>query len=43
MKPVKEEDHALKASYGDKGAGRGRGRGAKMNQGRGKRINKDNI
>jgi hypothetical protein len=29
----------LKASYGDKGAGRG----GKMNQGRGKRINKDNI
>jgi hypothetical protein len=43
IKPVKEEEQALKASYGDKAAGRGRGRGGKMNQGRGKRINKDNI
>ncbi|KAK2426825.1 hypothetical protein QL285_025456 [Trifolium repens] len=43
IKPVKEEEQALKASYGDKVAGRGRGRGGKMNQGRGKRINKDNI
>jgi hypothetical protein len=43
IKPVKEEEQALKASYGDKAAGRGRGRGGKMNQGRGKRINKENI
>jgi transposase InsO family protein len=43
MKPVKEEDQALKVSYGKPGAGRGRGRNDKTGQGRGKRINKESI
>ncbi|GAU23238.1 hypothetical protein TSUD_172660 [Trifolium subterraneum] len=43
MKPLKEEDQALKATHGDRNSGRGRGRGAKGNQGRGKRINKENV
>ncbi|PNX94522.1 copia-type polyprotein [Trifolium pratense] len=43
MKPIKQEDQALKVTYGDRNAGRGRGRGAKGGQGRGKRINKETI
>jgi hypothetical protein len=43
MRPVKEEEQALKVSSGKNNAGRGRGRGDKAGQGRGKRINKDNI
>ncbi|GAU16533.1 hypothetical protein TSUD_167640 [Trifolium subterraneum] len=43
MKPLKEEDQALKVTHGDRNSTRGRGRGAKGNQGRGKRINKENV
>jgi hypothetical protein len=43
LMPVKDEDQVLKASYGDKAAGRGRGRGRGMNQGRGRKINKEHI
>jgi hypothetical protein len=43
MRPVKEEEQALKVSYGKNNAARGRGRGDKAGQGRGKRISKDNI
>ncbi|MCI39821.1 retrovirus-related Pol polyprotein from transposon TNT 1-94, partial [Trifolium medium] len=32
MKPIKEEDQALKVAYGDRNAGRGRERGAKGGQ-----------
>jgi hypothetical protein len=42
MKPVKEEEQALKVSYGSKGRGRGRGDN-KAGQGIGKRINKESI
>jgi hypothetical protein len=42
MKPIKEEEQALKVSYGSKGRGRGRGDN-KAGQGRGKRINKESI
>jgi transposase InsO family protein len=43
MRPVKEEEQSLKVSYGKNNAGRGRSRGDKAGQGRGKRINKENI
>ncbi|MCH80155.1 copia-type polyprotein [Trifolium medium] len=45
MKPVKEEEQALKVSHGERNSSsiRGRGRNSKGNQGRGKRINKENI
>jgi hypothetical protein len=43
MKPVKEEDQALKITHGGGNSTRGRGRGAKTDQGRGKRLNKENI
>jgi hypothetical protein len=42
MKPIKEEEQALKVSYGSKGRGRGRGDN-KAGQGIGKRINKESI
>ncbi|MCI18386.1 retrovirus-related Pol polyprotein from transposon TNT 1-94, partial [Trifolium medium] len=34
MKPIKDEDQALKVAYGDKNSGRGRGRGGRGSQGR---------
>ncbi|GAU32111.1 hypothetical protein TSUD_357950 [Trifolium subterraneum] len=43
MKPAKEEDQALKITHGSGNSTRGRGRGGRTNQGRGKRLNKDNI